>query len=740
MDVGTLHYNLEIDDKNLQAQLSRAEGSVKSFGDKVSHHWDNAVAASNKFALGVAAIGAAAVGFGVISVKAFNESEQSLAQLDAVLKSTGGAAGVTRQDAIALSREIQNTTAVSDEAALAVENMALTFTAIHKDIFPQTTKAAIDMATALNHGMKPSAEQSADAMKLLGKALQDPDAGLGALHRVGVNVDELQKKFVGVTDVATKQKMILAELGTEFGGSATANAKTFAGQLAQLGNAFNDLEELVGQTIMNAAKPFIGWLNQLYVNAGGAEGIMKKLTSAFQKLQPFIPAIAGAIIGGLVPSVVALVVAMLPLDPVLLALMAAGALAGVAFKALVDHFGGLSNTIKAMQPLLRTMQQAWDSLVGIFNTYILPLLKMLADTFMNELLPALRQLWTQLSPILIPALKALAVILGGIILGSIMATIAIVIVLTKTIAIIADVVSYVVQFAVGAWNFFAAVFTAVGNAIMAVWNTVLKPVFNAVMFVLSTLYTIWSTIWGTILQITLVILQGIAQVVYNILGAMFGWVINTILRPLYNFFASIFQSIYNAVAGPMRAAYNAIAGPLNDALNWIRGAYNGFVGAGGNLVNGLVAGIRNGAGAVINTITSICQQALSAVKRFFGIRSPSTVFAGIGENLGLGMIKGIDGVAGQVQDAVTGMTMPGMDVAVTGGVATKGIASMGAPSIKADLSPGGSVAAPTQVSQTVTIGEVHIDSEQTADYFFKKLSRDQELAVKGLTTQAGSVG
>src|SRR5207247_2090834 len=98
------------------------------------------------------------------------------------------------------SKEIEHTTSVSDETALAIENMALTFTNIHKDIFPQTTKAALDMATAMNGGMKPSAEQAADTMKLLGKALQDPDAGLGALHRVGVNVDELKKKFEGVTD------------------------------------------------------------------------------------------------------------------------------------------------------------------------------------------------------------------------------------------------------------------------------------------------------------------------------------------------------------------------------------------------------------------------------------------------------------------------------------------------------------------------------------------------------------
>ena len=91
-------------------------------------------------AAGIAAAGAAVVGFGVASVNAFEESERTAAQLDAVLRSTGGAAGVARDQAVALSKELEHTTGVSDEAALAAENMLLTFTNIGKDIFPDTTR------------------------------------------------------------------------------------------------------------------------------------------------------------------------------------------------------------------------------------------------------------------------------------------------------------------------------------------------------------------------------------------------------------------------------------------------------------------------------------------------------------------------------------------------------------------------------------------------------------------------
>lgn len=46
-------------------------------------------------AVGAVAAGAAAVAFGVSAVKSFQESEDAAAQLNAVLKSTGGVAGVT---------------------------------------------------------------------------------------------------------------------------------------------------------------------------------------------------------------------------------------------------------------------------------------------------------------------------------------------------------------------------------------------------------------------------------------------------------------------------------------------------------------------------------------------------------------------------------------------------------------------------------------------------------------------
>lgn len=239
---------------NMKAVITaddRASAVIKNVGDNTS-------AAADKMKNALAVAGAAAITlFGKQSVQAFVESQSAVAQLDAVLKSTAGSAGITRQAALNLSKEIENTTSLSDEAALAVENMGLTFTNIHADIFPQFIKASIDTATALNHGLKPSTEQLTDVTKMLGKAMQDPDGSIMALHRYGINTDELKPKVEAASTLIEKQRLIVAELGTEFGGSASAQAKTFGGQMDQLKEKFNDLQEQVGQTIVTAIKPFV---------------------------------------------------------------------------------------------------------------------------------------------------------------------------------------------------------------------------------------------------------------------------------------------------------------------------------------------------------------------------------------------------------------------------------------------------------------------------------------------------
>ena len=104
------------------------------------------------------------------------QAQEGMAQLDAVLASTGGKAGVTRDQVLALSNSLSASNGLSkyaDDAVLASENLLLTFTNIGSTTFPRAAQAAVDMAAKL--GGEPVAQSVA-----LGKALNDPVKGVTA--------------------------------------------------------------------------------------------------------------------------------------------------------------------------------------------------------------------------------------------------------------------------------------------------------------------------------------------------------------------------------------------------------------------------------------------------------------------------------------------------------------------------------------------------------------------------------
>lgn len=171
------------------------------------------------------------------------EAEQALKQLTQTIKSTGGVAGVTVESVTKISGEIQKLTGVSDDAVNSMSSILLTFTKVGKQVFPEATKAIVDMSAKLGTDLKSSAV-------MVGKALNDPVKGMTALSKAGVSFTQGQKDqikaLVESGNTLKAQQMILRELQTEFGGAAAAARDTLKGAFDALGVAAKDVLENIG--------------------------------------------------------------------------------------------------------------------------------------------------------------------------------------------------------------------------------------------------------------------------------------------------------------------------------------------------------------------------------------------------------------------------------------------------------------------------------------------------------------
>ena len=242
--------------KSANAAFGKLQGSVRSLG-------------SNFAALGIAFAGAGALI--AKNVESLARIERINAQTAQTIKSMGNAANVSASEVEALAGRLEKLTATEAESIQEGANLLLTFRNISNqagagnDIFNQTTAIMVDMGRALG-------EDAAGSAIRLGKALNDPITGLTALRKVGVGFTEEQeaqiKALQNSGDMMGAQKVILAELQAQFGGSGAAYAKTFSGQLDLMGHELGTIGEEATMAVMPALQGMIEQLRLLIPEIG----------------------------------------------------------------------------------------------------------------------------------------------------------------------------------------------------------------------------------------------------------------------------------------------------------------------------------------------------------------------------------------------------------------------------------------------------------------------------------------
>jgi hypothetical protein len=226
--------------KKLEGAGAKSTYALRTLDESVT----NGLANFGRLAAGVG-IAAGAIGYKLAS--AAYESQKVMAQTQQIIRSTGAAAGLTAQQVADLSEKMSMQIGVDDELIQSTANLLLTFKQVqnqvgeNNNVFDRALMAAQDLGNVFG---------SADAAAMqLGKALSDPVKGITALRRAGINFTQQQQEQIATMvksgDVLGAQKLILAEVESQVGGTAAATATGFDKMRVAVGNVAEDFGTLL---------------------------------------------------------------------------------------------------------------------------------------------------------------------------------------------------------------------------------------------------------------------------------------------------------------------------------------------------------------------------------------------------------------------------------------------------------------------------------------------------------------
>jgi hypothetical protein len=252
---------LQLETARIAAQMQQLTGDFQNFGKTVEKQTgfmaNFKAAAAGVFAGDLMTSGLNLLKSSITGAIADAQAyEKAVAQLNAGLKSTGNAAGLSVEGLKAQASALEELSSVDENLIMQSQALFQTFTNVRNvvgegnDIFDQASMAALNLSTKMGGDLQGATIQ-------LGKALNDPIKGITALTRVGVVFTEAQKKQIKALqesgDMMGAQKVILAEMEVEFGGAAAAAGDTFAGAVARAKDKVSDF----GRNIVTNLQPIL---------------------------------------------------------------------------------------------------------------------------------------------------------------------------------------------------------------------------------------------------------------------------------------------------------------------------------------------------------------------------------------------------------------------------------------------------------------------------------------------------
>jgi len=619
------------------SDIDKATGQTESSGSAMSSAMQGMADVGQVAFIALSAVAVAALAEITVAIFEAMDAEDGLAELNAVLTSTGGVAGVTEKAVTDFATAMQKTTRFTDDEIISGESMLLTFTKIGADVMPRAATSMLNLAQKFG-SMKSASIQ-------LGKALNDPVAGVGALSRVGVSFTQDQKdmikQMVEAGDVAGAQGVILKELETEFGGLAETMGGTTKGKLEIMKNSFADLQEQLGGGMLTALAGVFdkltafaqdpqvaAYLQELGKQLGDmASQVLAKLPDIMDTIQSVgdwfvnnkpvvvgaLAAIGAALIAFGISSAIAGATAIAPMLPIIAILGAIGLAVGLLYKAWTEDWGGIQGKVK----------KAWEQVKPVFDQLqkwmaenLPKAIKALSTFWTNTLLPAMKVAFNWIADNVLPVLVQLVLWLGTNVPKAVDATSKFFTgTLIPAIKSVSDwfentllpAIQAVADFLKGAMvtsaNAVAAVYNNVVvpaiNLLASIWNNVLIPAMNAVASVINNyimpVFNALANLMDAVLGVASRVLAGLWQ---NVLYPAISGVANAI----YNYVIPVFNTISNLFNGALRSATSAIAdlwrNVLSPAIQYVWDKLSPFA----SFISGTLYNAFNGIKSVIQWV------------------------------------------------------------------------------------------------------------------------------------------
>lgn len=450
-----------------------------------------------------------------------------------VIKSTGGAANVTAAQVESLATALSNKAGIDDELIQSGANLLLTFKNVRNEvgkgnaIFDRATAAAIDLSAA-------GFGDVTSASKQLGKALNDPIAGIAALSRSGVTFTKAQKDqikaLVESGDALSAQKIILKEVESQVGGAAAATATSGEKMSVTWGN----LKETVGKLLLPVLDRLFGAMatGAAWLDAKGVPAFLEFAGTVKQKVGPALSSIGEFIRSTVIPAIRDL----------------AGWVADNILPRLTELGGWLQNTgIPALRDFASWLQknQGWLLPIAVGIGAIVAALKIYSATIL--VVSAVTKAWAAVQAAMNIVLAANPI---GLVVLALVGLVAGLVFAWKNSETFRDVVT--------------GVFNAVWNAIKAVWDWI-KSNWPLLLAILT----------GPIGLAVLAIIRNWDTLKAG-LAAGWAYIRNNAINPL----VAGFQSVWNkavAIKDGVVGAFTSMGGAISSAFSTILGKITGPV-------------------------------------------------------------------------------------------------------------------------------------------------------------------